>query len=486
MASSDILPGQPRSLGFRSPDELWVGTSSAGVLRFRIGSHLVPLSPLTSPTIGSNTIMFLKRDSRGWMWIGSDHGIDMFNGRVWRRFEKSCGPSSNDMDEGAVYEYIDGSMWFGTSHGLSHLLDPAHLPPERALHPLITRVTLGERALDVTSPLHLDWGREPLIVSFAALDFKHERSIQFRYRMLGVDAGWNNTSAHEVRYAGLPAGRLAFEVSAFDPVHGEISMPAALVIKIRAPWWHRWWCYALEGLAVCLVVVGTWQLRTRLLLRGQRLLEQMVQDRTREIEQARRELLLQATSDSLTGLSNRRAIMTYLERAIADALQRDRGLAILLIDIDHFKKINDTFGHLAGDYVLRELASQVKTRIRREECFARYGGEEFLLVMPDSSEHAVVRAERLRRQLTDTRFDLGEAAGPVTISGGLAWLRPGDSVLTLLARADAVLYEAKRRGRDQVIAAPDDGHAPGEPLVATPVAAITPVRASDAAIAGAG
>ena len=479
MASSGILQGQPRSLGFRSPDELWVGTSSAGVLRFRVGSHLVPLSPLKGPIIGSNTIMFLKRDSRGWMWIGSDHGIDMFNGRIWRRFEKSCGPVSNDMDEGAVYEDIDGSMWFGTSRGLSHLLDPALLPTEMTLHPLITRVTLGERDLDLRSPLHLDWSREPLIVSFAALDFEHERSIQFRYRMLGVDAGWNNTSAHEVRYAGLPAGRLTFEVSAFDPVHGGVSMPTAFVIKIRAPWWHRWWCYALEGLAVCLIVVGAWQLRIRLLLRGQRLLEQMVQDRTREIEQARRELLLQATSDSLTGLSNRRAIMTYLEEAIVEARQHDGKLAVLLIDIDYFKKINDSWGHLAGDAVLQELGRRMRDSLDPMEAVGRYGGEEFLLVMPDPAEHAVVRTGRLRRQLTDTRFDLGDMAGPVTISGGLAWLRPEDSVLTLLARADAALYEAKRCGRNRIVAAPDaERGADGHP-VATPVA-MKPARADEA------
>ncbi len=232
------------------------------------------------------------------------------DGTLWVRSLDRLAWQSPGAATWAMYEDIDGSMWFGTSRGLSHLLAPALLPTEMTLHPLITRVTLGERALDVRSPLHLDWSREPLIVSFAALDFKHERNIQLRYRMLGVDAGWNNTSAHEVRYAGLPVGRLAFEVSAFDPVHGGVSMPTALVIKIRAPWWLRWWCYALEGLAVCLVVVGAWQLRIRLLLRGQRLLEQMVQDRTREIEQARRELLLQATSDSLTGLSNHRAIMT--------------------------------------------------------------------------------------------------------------------------------------------------------------------------------
>ena len=119
MSSPALFPSQPRSLAFRSSDELWVGSSSAGVLRFRLGDSRVALPPIAAPTIGGNTIMFVRRDSRGWMWIGSDHGIDMFDGRSWRHFDKESGPTTNDMDEGAIYEDVDGSMWFGTSHGLS-------------------------------------------------------------------------------------------------------------------------------------------------------------------------------------------------------------------------------------------------------------------------------------------------------------------------------------------------------------------------------
>ena len=462
MASPDILPGQPRSMAFVRPDEIWVGTSSAGVLRFHLGNRLVPLSPVTAPTIGSNTVMFVQPDSRGWVWIGTDHGIDMFDGRSWRRFEKSSGPSSNDLDESAVYEDVDGSMWFGTSHGLSHLIDPAHLPSKPPLHPLVTRIMLGEHELELRPSLHLKSSRVPLIVSFVTLDFEHERSVRFRYRLVGVDAGWNDTSSHEVRYAGLPPGKLIFQVSAFDPVHGNMSAPASFVIKIKAPWWRQWWCYGLECLAGSAVVFAAWQLRIRLLLRGQRLLEQMVQDRTREIEQARRELLLQATSDSLTGLANRRAIMTHLERAMDDARRRGGSLAVLLIDIDHFKKINDTCGHLAGDAVLQQLGRRLQDSLVAEEAVGRYGGEEFLLVMTDWVEQAVVRTGRLRRALTETSFDLGLSTRSVTISGGLAWLRPDDSVLTLLARADAALYDAKRRGRDRIVAAPDADPGPDE------------------------
>ena len=441
---------------FRGGDEIWVGTSSDGVLRFRLHDGLTPLPAITAPTIASNSTLFTKRDSRGWLWIGTDRGIDMFDGSTWHRFEKNSGPSSNDMDESAVYEDGDGSMWFGSGRGLSHLLDPAHLRPEPTLHPVVTRVVLGRRALDARPTLHVGWSREPLIVDFAALDFSHERTVQFRYRLIGVDADWNTTPDHEVRYAGLPAGKLVFQVSAFDPVYGNVSNPTGFVIKIRAPWWQRWWFHALEGLAALAVVAGAWQLRVRLLLRGQRRLEQMVRDRTREIEEARHELLLQATSDGLTGLANRRAIMAHLQAAMDDARHRGGSLAVLLIDIDHFKRINDTLGHLTGDAVLQQLSRRMRDSLDAAEAAGRYGGEEFLLVMPDPLGHAVARVGQLRRQLTEDRFDLGGTPGPVTISGGLAWLKPDDGVLTLLARADAALYRAKRGGRNRIVVASDD------------------------------
>jgi two-component system cell cycle response regulator len=123
-----------------------------------------------------------------------------------------------------------------------------------------------------------------------------------------------------------------------------------------------------------------------------------------------------------------------------------------MIDVDHFKRINDTYGHLAGDYVLRELASQIKTRIRREECFARYGGEEFVLVLPETGhDNSVYLAEKLRKMIESHRFVFEGKEIKVSFSGGVADMQPQDEGPEgFIQIADGRLYEAKRAGRNRI------------------------------------
>jgi diguanylate cyclase (GGDEF)-like protein len=131
----------------------------------------------------------------------------------------------------------------------------------------------------------------------------------------------------------------------------------------------------------------------------------------------------------------------------------NRSLSLVMFDIDHFKVINDTNGHLAGDYVLRELCAQVKPRIRREECFARYGGEEFSIVMPEAGgENARKLAEKVRKLVQDHHFRFEDKDIPVTISLGVADLT-GDMTepLQFIKVADQNLYKAKHGGRNRVV-----------------------------------
>ena len=173
LVAAAILPdGQSGGMAFTSNGELWVFTESAGVLRFRPGARgLQRLAAVTAPVLGSNDVLFLHRDRRGWMWVGTDHGIDMFDGRSWRRFDKVDGLISDDMDQWAVYEDGDGSMWFGTSHGLSHLLDPARPPPATGLHPLVTGLTVGHRSLSPSPSIRIDGSSASLVVRFVDLDY---------------------------------------------------------------------------------------------------------------------------------------------------------------------------------------------------------------------------------------------------------------------------------------------------------------------------
>ncbi len=164
-----------------------------------------------------------------------------------------------------------------------------------------------------------------------------------------------------------------------------------------------------------------------------------------------------AVTDGLTGLHNRRYLDSHLKLLIDRSLARGRQMSICMTDIDRFKLINDTYGHDVGDVVLREFASRLRTAVRGADLACRYGGEEFVLVMPDTSaETAAAVAERLRMTIEQEPFRLSDGGVPlqVTASIGIASLLPqGDAAETLLKRADNALYEAKRAGRNRVVAA---------------------------------
>ena len=191
------------------------------------------------------------------------------------------------------------------------------------------------------------------------------------------------------------------------------------------------------------------ELQARLRI-GRRLL-----DLQRELIEARDALHTQATRDGLTGLLNRTAVIDALEEELARAERRDIGVGVLVADLDHFKKINDTYGHLAGDAVLREAARRMEDMVRTYDRVGRYGGEEFLVVLPDcQSEDLMEVAERIRARLAASPIHADGDMVPVTASIGASWVRGRCESDALVRSADEGLYEAKRGGRNRVVLRP--------------------------------
>jgi two-component system cell cycle response regulator len=161
-----------------------------------------------------------------------------------------------------------------------------------------------------------------------------------------------------------------------------------------------------------------------------------------------------AITDALTGLYNRRYMETHIAMLMEQAVTRGKPLAVLVLDIDYFKSINDTHGHDAGDDVLREFATRIRKSIRGIDLACRYGGEEFVVVMPETNMAiATVVGERLRRRIATEPFAIqqGTRTVDVTISIGIAALKPADTGASVLKRADQALYRAKREGRNRVV-----------------------------------
>jgi two-component system cell cycle response regulator len=156
-------------------------------------------------------------------------------------------------------------------------------------------------------------------------------------------------------------------------------------------------------------------------------------------------------TDELTSLYNKRFFLETLDREFAVAKRHLRSLSLVMFDLDCFKRTNDTYGHVAGDFVLRELATLIKDRIRASDVLCRYGGEEFGLVLPDTSRQGAFDiADLLRQRVADHTFVYQSKVIPTTISMGIAEWIPDWEASELIQKADANLYEAKRKGRNCV------------------------------------
>ncbi|MEN6458814.1 MAG: diguanylate cyclase [Thermoguttaceae bacterium] len=163
-----------------------------------------------------------------------------------------------------------------------------------------------------------------------------------------------------------------------------------------------------------------------------------------------------ATNDFLTGLRNRAAILDDLSRECRRSSRSNLPVNVVMVDVDHFKRINDTYGHLLGDKVLAELANRMASEVRSYEAIGRYGGEEFLIVLTGcDSQGAVEQADRVRRRIAEERFDIQGVKFDMTISLGVAssWQIAEPREELLLEMADAAMYRAKRNGRNRVEAA---------------------------------
>ncbi len=190
-----------------------------------------------------------------------------------------------------------------------------------------------------------------------------------------------------------------------------------------------------------------------------RLSKSEISDLQHSLEAIRAESL----TDPLTGLGNRKYFDRSIDVAVENALASGEPLSLLMFDIDHFKSFNDSYGHLTGDQVLRLVGMSLKQTIKGQDITARYGGEEFAVVLPNTAlRQALTVADHIRRAVMAKELkkkSTGEILGRVTISVGVSMLKPGDDTDSLIERADACLYAAKRNGRNRVICEVDPEYA---------------------------
>ena len=406
------------------PDEFWVGYWFSGrVTCIRvIGEHLSMTHFGRDQGLRGEMSYFLGFDADGRLWSGSDQGVRVWNGDRWTQYDQGDGLIWNDCDLGAFAAESGGTVWIGTSGGLGRL-QPSRM--ERAMRPtstVFTKLTLGNHVVEAGRFVSTDHRLNSLTAQYAALTFAHESSMLFRYRLKPLFADWRETPLHELQFPGLPPNEYSLEVEAREWGGQWSKRPAVFVFEIRPPWWHAWWFCVLAATAALTLIRWTWRWRVMQLMRRQKELEQAVAERTRELRQEKQDLLVarealreRAIKDGLTGLFNRSAFFDILDRELSRANRQNGSLALIVADLDLFKKINDTYGHLAGDAVLRECARRILVWVRPYDTVGRYGGEELVILMPGCRlEEATERAERVRRAIAEQ--PIATSAGAISVT----------------------------------------------------------------------
>lgn len=483
------------ALSLAADGTIWCGGEAWGAAAVRDGRVVERLT--VADGLPSNQVTGVLQDSRRTLWVTTDRG-------AWSR--QSDG-SVRTLDRGSglpdsyvywVGEDREGALWFGTNRGVARLA-PAepievftsrdglgadecnddgflvdshghvyvatigvsrYLGPPRPRRPVdppvrIEALLVDGRPRPIGSEVDLPPTPGPLTFRFAALSFMDEHTVMFSYRLVGLSDVWNGTVAgqRETTYGGLPAGKYTFEVVARTADGRGSSVPARLVVRIQPHWWQTRTAGLLGALVLAVALLAYVKVRERRLVAARDRLEREVAARTEELRRANERLAELAVTDELTGMANRRKVLEELEGAMALARRQKTSLSVALADMDHFKEVNDTLGHGAGDQMLVAAAQAMRGVLRNVDLIGRYGGEEFIVLLPGSDLAGAREAgERLRRAIETLEFRNPVTGRHSTISIGLATLEAeAIDPVELIRRADQALYEAKATGRNCVV-----------------------------------
>jgi len=434
---------------------LWATGLQTGTWRLtpngsRIEAWQLPL-PAELQTLAPLSIL---ADRRGWVWLGTDWGLVVWNGMEWRHLTQESGLIWNDMNKGTLTNGLDGSIWAETSGGLAHLVHPERVFAPRPLTVSVTGIERGGQAYPATQQITLPWASEPLRFQISSPAMRNRGDLAFVYRMEGLQPDWTESRDGVAVFSALPAGRYTFMAMARNPGLNAFSTAVKVQVRILPPWWSSNWFYSLCVLTALLLVAASSWLYGRHLRQRSRELESLVGERTLELEVSREQLRLQATHDCLTGMLNRGAVLCALVTEMDRAKREGRTLVVALVDLDYFKRVNDVYGHLVGDEALRRFAAAVGAAVRAYDYVGRYGGEEFLLVLTQVPRGvAEQRLTSLHAAISDLPVHVEGADFRIYCSMGATVFDPSEgfpSAESLLSSADQALYIAKEGGRNRV------------------------------------
>ncbi|WP_344963380.1 ligand-binding sensor domain-containing diguanylate cyclase [Oceanisphaera sediminis] len=455
---------------YQDPEDdryVWLATDR-GLLRYRYADgslasvgkkHGLPIEKMFQPVV----------DHLGGMWLTTNRGVirislaqahqvaDGTRSKIdFELFGEGDGMVSSQANGGsgpAATLANDGSVWIATARGVART-QPRRLVEfsDNELPVVLESLEVNGKVVDFQESLSLAPGSNRLLLHFAGLGFVTPERIQYRTLLQGFDQDWvERGRQHLAEYTNLPPGDYVFRVTAAYPYDDWSEQEASLTLTIAPFVWQRPLFWVGVG---SLALLGLWllmRLRVRLLKSRAVELQRQVAEKTDELRRQALAFERQAREDKLTGLPNRRAFDEALFDALARARRSGQPLSLAIVDIDHFKRVNDTWSHAVGDEAIKLIADILQQQLRVTDTPARWGGEEFTLLLPDTdAADAFTLCERVRLAIAECDCRHIAPGLSLTVSMGLvqADLFAEEK---LLSQADKALYQAKNQGRNQVV-----------------------------------
>jgi len=433
------------------------GRSADGQLRFR---RLTQRDGLPQ-----NSVDALVQDLAGNIWASTDGGLARIAPDTLeiRSFRAAQGVGVDGFFTGVAAVSPAGDLWFGGLNGVV-VVHPDRIVTTNANPAMvISDVHVGNRSLAAaqvlsSQGLQVQAGDRGFTIEFATLDFADPELRRYAYRLAGFDTDWLETPASRrlAAYTNLPPGDYTLQLRSAS-ADGPWTTPLEVAVHVLPAWYQH---AVVRGFAVFLVlalIAGLVQMRLVVLHRRQRdlktrqvELEKLVTERTAELRRSQEYLEKMAYFDTLTGLPNRRMFNDQLRRTVASHVRGQVDFALLLIDLDGFKTVNDTFGHDAGDALLMAIGEHLTGSIRETDLAARLGGDEFgvLLSQPGSREEIEATCQRIIRKLGEPLYVAGKVVRVGASAGIVTGTDDGATPDELYKAADTALYEAKKAGRN--------------------------------------
>jgi len=457
-ASEPVLPSNNLPcVTIVSNTEIWL-CSDKGLLRLEPQSGKLT-QWTTADGLPDQRIIAIDARASDSLWITTRRGLAQlqYQNQQIRSFVEQDGIPSLLLEPRALTSDANGMFYLGSAKGVLNFSARDLIVPDATARLALSSMQIDQqRRWQVLSseaqPLRIPATHKMLTFTFSLLEFEHSKHHQYRYRLRGLSDEWHHQShQNTASFSYLPAGRYVLEVevvSASNP-----PPPLRIYLQVDRPWWMYKLVWLLGGLSLLVLLAIVIKFRVQRLERLTTKLNALVSARTAELAHANQQLAQQARTDFLTQLPNRLAFTEYYELIQRQRSRNFEPLCLAMIDVDYFKKINDNFGHEAGDLVLATLAATLQQRLRQQDILARFGGEEFVLLLPDTSDTgAVMICEMLRLALQEQPIVYQQQPITITATFGVVELDLQNTDLNFWQNAaDEALYHGKAQGRNQVV-----------------------------------